>query len=339
MIVSIIFYTLLLIFGLFLLVILISSLFNAIITPLWLRMPSPEGKMITSVENKLFVRIKGEGNPIIVFETWSGGPSFEWWQIQDELAKHCRVVTYDRAGYGWSEQGEFPRTSEQIATELKTMLENANITGPYVLVGHSLGALYINHFARKYPDHTQAVIMIDPFSPENQRWYDEFPDYLMYYDKTKSVKTGKTFALLGLMRMFRFVPYLNVPKKIKRYVISHYSSLRAYRAIMNELQNWPVSVEQINNLPSFPDVPLKILFPASESTIKSWMAYKIPEPLARQMEQLHEDLVKNMMTYSSKSELIDIPDTSHAIHLDQPNLVAEKIIQTIYQLRSQDNES
>jgi pimeloyl-ACP methyl ester carboxylesterase len=333
MIVSAFFYTVLFIFGLFAVVILSALIFNAIITPLWLATPSPEGKMIASPDKKLFARITGEGNPVVVIETWSGGPSFEWWRIQDELSKHCRVITYDRAGYGWSEQGNFPRSSDQIATELKQMLEKSNITGPYVLVGHSLGALYINHFARKYADNTAAVIMIDPFSPENERWYEEFPDHKVYYDKEKAVKTGRIFAMIGLMRLFRFVPYLNVPKKIKRLVINHYSSLRAYKAILNELENWRLSVEQLKSLPSFPDIPFKILFPATEATINSWTAFKVPEDLARKMEQLHEKLVKDMLAYSSKSELVVIPETTHAIHLDQPELVAEKIIQTIYELR------
>jgi pimeloyl-ACP methyl ester carboxylesterase len=334
MIVSVVIYTLIFIFSLFFLVILFALIFNSIITPLWLTMPSAEGKMIASPDNKLFARITGEGNPVVVIETWSGGPSFEWWQIQDELSKHCRVVTYDRAGYGWSEPGIFPRTSDQIATELKLMLEEANITGPYILVGHSLGALYVNHFARKYPDNTEAVIMIDPFTPENQRWYNEFPDQVLFYDKEKAVKTGKTFAILGLMRLFRFIPYLHVPKKIRRLVINHYSSARAYNAIINELENWRISIEQINKLPSFPDIPLKILFPATEATVKSWLAYKVPEDLARKMEKLHEEMVTNMLSYTLKSELIVVPDTTHAIHLDQPELVAEKIIQTIYEIRS-----
>jgi len=333
MIVSVFVYIILLFLSLFVIVLLSALIFNAIITPLWLTTPSPEGRMIASPDIKLFSRIRGEGNPVVVIETWSGGPSFEWWHIQDELSKHCRVVTYDRAGYGWSERDNLPRTSDQVATGLKLMLENSNITGPYILVGHSLGALYVNHFARKYADNTAAVIMIDPFSPDNQRWYDEFPDHKVFYDKEKAVRTGKIFAMLGLMRLFRFVPYLHVPKKIRRLVINHYSSQRAYHAILNELSNWRQSAEQIKNLPSFPDIPLKILFPATEATIKSWTAFKVPEDLARKMEHLHELLAKDMLAYSSKSELIVIPDTTHAIHLDQPELVAENIIQSIYEIR------
>jgi pimeloyl-ACP methyl ester carboxylesterase len=333
MIVSAFFYTLIFIVSLFAIVLITALVFNAIITPLWLASPSPEGRLIPLPEQKLFARISGEGNPVVVIETWSGGPSFEWWQIQDELSKHCRVVTYDRAGYGWSDKGTLPRTADQIATELKLMLDKANITGPYILVGHSLGALFTNYFARKYSENIAAVVMIDPFSPENQRWYDEFPGQEIYYDKEKSVKTARIFALLGLMRLFRFVPYLHVPKKIRRLVINHYSSQRAYQSILNELQNWRLSVEQIKDLPSFPEVPLKILFPATEATIKSWLNYKVPEELARNMEKLHEELVKNMLSYTAKSELIMVPDTTHAIHLDQPELVAEKIIRTIYEIR------
>lgn len=333
MIVSIIIYGLILIFSVFALVLLVSLVFNAIITPLWLALPSAQGKMVASPDKKLFARITGEGNPVVVIETWSGGPSFEWWQIQDELSKHCRVVTYDRAGYGWSEAGNLPRTSDQIATELKLMLEKSNITGPYILVGHSMGALFINHFARKYADNTAAVILIDPFTLDNQKWYDEFPEHKVFYDKEKSIKVGRIFALLGLMRFFRFVPYQHIPKRIRKLVINHYSSIRAYNAILNELRSWRTSVELIKTLPSFPDIPLKILFPATEATVKSWTTYKVPEDLARKMEKLHEEMALEMLHYSSKSELIVVPDTTNAIHLDQPELLAEKIIQTIYEIR------
>jgi pimeloyl-ACP methyl ester carboxylesterase len=67
--------------------------------------------------------------------------SAAWGWVQPEVAKTTRVCTYDRAGMGWSEASPEPRVAREYAKELHTLLANANETGPYVLVGHSMGGL------------------------------------------------------------------------------------------------------------------------------------------------------------------------------------------------------
>src|SRR5262249_13407844 len=73
----------------------------------------------------------------------------------------------DRAGYGLSEPGPAPRTARQIASELHTLLQNANIPGPYVLVGHSIGGLNIRMFTELYPDEVAGLVFVYS-SSENQ---------------------------------------------------------------------------------------------------------------------------------------------------------------------------
>jgi pimeloyl-ACP methyl ester carboxylesterase len=82
--------------------------------------------------------------------------------LQDRLARFTRVVTYNRAGYGRSEPGPLPRDSGREADELKTLLERASVKGPYVLVGHSLGALNVQVFAARYPDLVAGLVLLDP---------------------------------------------------------------------------------------------------------------------------------------------------------------------------------
>src|SRR5215218_446463 len=77
--------------------------------------------------------------PKVVMDIGSGGIGMDWQPVQPGVAKFARVCTYDRAGTGWSEPGPQPRTSQQIVKELHTLLGNAGVTGPYVLVGHSFG--------------------------------------------------------------------------------------------------------------------------------------------------------------------------------------------------------
>jgi pimeloyl-ACP methyl ester carboxylesterase len=61
------------------------------------------------------------------------------------------LALYDRAGLGWSDPSPYPRDAVTMALELHTMLKNANIKAPYVLVGHSLGGVVARHFVAKYP--------------------------------------------------------------------------------------------------------------------------------------------------------------------------------------------
>src|ERR671916_2821526 len=90
-----------------------------------------------------------------------GNMSAHWFWVQQALAKTTRVCAYDRAGMGWSERGPEPRDAEQVTGELHTLLEGADIEGPYVLVGHSLGGMYMQTYAHRYSDEVAGVGLID----------------------------------------------------------------------------------------------------------------------------------------------------------------------------------
>lgn len=110
---------------------------------------------------RLFLRCTGEGSPTVILDAAAGATSQTWNQIQPGVANFTRVCSYDRAGRGQSDPGPVPRTSRTIVEELRTLLRNAGIEGPYVLVGHSLGGLNMQLFARLYPDEVVGVVLVD----------------------------------------------------------------------------------------------------------------------------------------------------------------------------------
>jgi pimeloyl-ACP methyl ester carboxylesterase len=119
-------------------------------------------EMVSVGTHRLHIRCIGEGRPTVVIDTGVGDTSARWASIQAELAQVTRTCTYDRAGYGGSEPGPLPRHSERAADELKHLLENAGVRGPYVLVGHSLGGLNVQVFADRYPERVSGLILLDP---------------------------------------------------------------------------------------------------------------------------------------------------------------------------------
>jgi pimeloyl-ACP methyl ester carboxylesterase len=106
--------------------------------------------------------IVGSGSPVIAIDSGLGEGYESWWPIARRLAGNATVVLYARAGYGRSDVGPFPRTATQAASELWRLLSAADLEGPYIIVGHSLGALHALMFAQLYPDATAGIIVIDP---------------------------------------------------------------------------------------------------------------------------------------------------------------------------------
>ena len=148
--------------------------------------PGPSGKLVDVGGGRLWMETAGSGGPTVVLEYGLGGPVNTWQGIFPEIAKFTRVVQYHRPGYGRSDAPWGPYNFTNTATNLRTMLQRANIPGPYVLVGHSLGNAHIRAFAHLYPSEVAGMVFIDPVNArvfelatakekaEDEKWVKEF---------------------------------------------------------------------------------------------------------------------------------------------------------------------
>ena len=109
---------------------------------------------------------KGEGSPTVVFDSSFGQPGFQWAPVRSVMPSNIRACVYDRAGIGVSEPGPEPRNSLQIARELHTLLQNAEIDPPFVLVGIFFGTLNIRAYASMYPDEVIGMVFVDGIHPD-----------------------------------------------------------------------------------------------------------------------------------------------------------------------------
>ena len=133
-----------------------------------LQAPPPPGKLFDGGGHLLHLKIEGNGGPAVIFENGSGDFSFIWDLVQPEIAKTTTTVSYDRAGFAWSEPGPFPRTGMQIAYELHTALQNAGIKGPYILVGQSFGGFLVRSFARMYRKEVVGLVLVDALNEDQK---------------------------------------------------------------------------------------------------------------------------------------------------------------------------
>jgi pimeloyl-ACP methyl ester carboxylesterase len=149
-----------------------------LLTWLWSVALAQDTSTLVDVDgHRLEVIAKGEGSPVVVFESGFAGGLTLWRPLQDRIAARTRTIAYERAGIGRSDTGPLPRTAKQIALELHELLERERVSGPIVLVGHSAGGMYVRVFAHEYPKQIAGLVLIDPATEGYYaRLRDETPD-------------------------------------------------------------------------------------------------------------------------------------------------------------------
>jgi pimeloyl-ACP methyl ester carboxylesterase len=137
--------------------------------------PAP-GSLVDVGGHRMHVLGEGEraGGPTVVWMPGGHVPGEEFGELHTMLAARTRSVLVDRFGTGWSDTGPFPRTTAVEAEELLTALEAAGERPPFVFVGHSFGGLLVANAARRRPDLTAGLVLLDPtpleviaFAPAN----------------------------------------------------------------------------------------------------------------------------------------------------------------------------
>src|ERR1041385_3703583 len=123
--------------------------------------PTPLGRLVSVDSHLMHINCTGKGSPTVILEAGTGAFSFDSGLVQPEVSKFTRVCSYDRAGMAWSEMGPQPRTIRQKVYELHTLLMNAKISGPYVLVGHSGGGYIIRQFQARYPNEVVGMVLAE----------------------------------------------------------------------------------------------------------------------------------------------------------------------------------
>ena len=102
----------------------------------------------------------------------------DWSLVEPEISKVARTIVYDRAGMGLSRKSRKSRTSEQIVAELHSLLLKSGEKPPYILVGHSFGALNMCLFANTYPEKI-AGLVVDGGSVDYYKDYFKTPRLMM----------------------------------------------------------------------------------------------------------------------------------------------------------------
>lgn len=113
----------------------------------------------------LYVRCTGTGSPTVVMEAGDGDAGDSYFFAEEEVAEITRACVYDRANLGQSDPAPGPRQLEDLVSDLEAILEEAEIPGPYVLVGTSGGGYITAGYAVGHPDEVAGMVFVDTAAP------------------------------------------------------------------------------------------------------------------------------------------------------------------------------
>jgi pimeloyl-ACP methyl ester carboxylesterase len=265
--------------------------------------PAP-GQLVDVGGSQLNIHCIGEGSPTVVLEAAAAATSAHWSWVQPDVATATRVCTYDRAGMGWSDPGPKPRDGRQIATELHTLLTRAKIPGPYVLVGHSFGGLYVRTYAAEYPDEVAGMVLVDATHPD---LWKRLPPKLSTPPDKQPLGWFPILAGLGLARLGLFDPFpvdRDLPAKRRAEITALSASTNSMITIAAELGAFSTTAAQVREASHLGGIPLVVL--TSED---AYVAYS--GELDAQANRVWKDLQSEFVTLSTNSVHQEIAGTTH----------------------------
>jgi len=281
----------------------------------------PPGNLIDVGGFKMHIDCTGEGSPTVILESMSGGGSPYWGWVQPKIAKVTRVCVYDRAGFYWSESDPEPQSLARTVRNLHTLLVNANIEGPYVLVGHSIGGLYARQFAAEYPEQVAGLVLLDAGDPQQ---FKQYPDLFTEGDGfLQIIPVLETLNNVGVSHLFFAfggeMDFSTLSEPQKSQVKAFWAASRYYDALAVELRAshniWTDALE----LGGVGDLPLMVIS-RSANLDHDWVKYQ-----------------DGLAALSANSQHITVEGSDHGGLVFNPDYaaqVSEGIVQVIDAVRT-----
>jgi pimeloyl-ACP methyl ester carboxylesterase len=285
-------------------------------------MPGKRVNILDGDHPSLFMHIycTGQGSPTVILDSGLGDSFISWHKVQPEIAKFTRVCSYDRAGIGYSDSSPRPRTSRVMVDELHGLLHRANIIGPLVLVGHSMGGFDVRLYASLYRSEVAGVVLVDSSHPQQQK---RFPPALNALDATW-LREQEFIEFTMPFGIPRFIGFCG-NDAVVRAVECNFHDVREGVA---ELQAISESAAQTAATGLLGDIPLVVL-----SHDPDMPQPDLPEDLVKPTNHAWEQMQEELTHLSTGGKQIIAKNSGHYIQLDRPGLVIEAVHSVVDQAR------
>ena len=278
---------------------------------------APPGKMINVGGHSLHINCTGikSERPTIIIETGLGNSAMEYYWIQSALEKSDRVCSYDRAGMGWSERGDFDADSVNIATQLHMLLNKSDIKRPFMFAGHSAAGLHMRVYANKYPDEVAGMVFIDAVHPDQ---YEEQRPYIQQYSKQATKDFERMLSImevvtnLGLVRIYNLfsTPFKDgFPEHISEKIHYYNDKGTILAGFRGEISAKAVSSEQASKAENLGSIPLTIITTPLDKV--QGRNGSPPVELDYIITKIHEKIQHKNLLSSTNSKMVIIEGADH----------------------------
>ncbi|MEP7312260.1 MAG: alpha/beta fold hydrolase [Pseudomonadota bacterium] len=285
----------------------------------------PPGRFVTIAGRQLHVNQRGSGGPAVVIESGGAASSVKWWPILDRLAAHTTVLTYDRAGLGWSDPAPLPRSIEDRAEELARVLEQSGVPAPYVLVGLSYGGPIIRVFAARYSERVAGLVFVDS-AHESVFHRPAAQAYLRR--SARLLRVAGLLARLGALRAFRLRGIPTAPTALPfsdaelRLLQGRFPPVHTFATGADEFR----SMQDISQAMSGLDAPGAL---RRKPIVVISHGLPFPGPFAV-LEEGHLEGQQALAALSAQGTLVVARQSSHAVPLQEPEVVIEEILRVVH---------
>jgi pimeloyl-ACP methyl ester carboxylesterase len=287
----------------------------------------PLGRYHDVAGRRLLLHRSGSGSPAVVFLPGGGAVGLDYLNVQQRAAERTTSVLYDRAGTGWSDRVELPRTSTQVTDELRELLRTADVPAPCLLVGHSLGGLYARHYAQRFPDEVAALLLLDPAHEDyNAYMPQQLVDQWETWDPDQALPDELPDELIQLYRGLFAQEMADWPASIRELLIERHVSPEWLRVGFQEAKNVDQLYDEVRHAGPMPDVPLIILSSMGIDSFKRAVSQGTSEAL------LHDEIEGKRRLYTALAESVPrgqvrlVEDAGHVTtHLRRPDAVLQAI--------------
>jgi pimeloyl-ACP methyl ester carboxylesterase len=291
--------------------------------------------------SKLSYRLYGDlSNPIVIVETAMTACNAEWWHLAKKWSEKFCILLYDRAGYGSSSISTLSRTPVNIANELSELINALGIQKKVILIGHSLGGLYAQQFARLFSDRVHALILLDPVSANNHILKQNLNSKEYYQsgiDKSKNLKLGLVISSLRLGFLLKpllrkappFYYYNEFTKDAEDCILDNLTQRKLYKSAISEYQFIEFGDEMmpLREKNDFPNIPLFLICHDPEIMTAEIEEYGgADKAIAIKIDDMWVSLMKEYLQFSDKAIYRQAQNSGHLIHLSDPNAIWEALL-------------
>lgn len=281
--------------------------------------PMP-GQLVDVGGYKMHIDCIGQGSPTVILDSGLGDSYISWHKVQPQIAQFVRVCSYDRAGLGYSDSGPHPRTSKDIAGELRTLLHNAGVAPPYILVGHSMGGYDVRLYASLYRGEVAGMVLVDSSHPEQRK---RLPPALNDLDASwlREQELLEFTLPFGIPRLLGFC---DNDVKARAAECNFHSA----REAVAEMKTFPVSVAQTAATGSLGNMPLAVISHDPDKPQPD-----LPEDLVKPINSAWQQMQEELSHLSTAGTHVIARNSGHYIQIDRPEVVIEAVRTVVDQAR------